>query len=316
MKRAIVNCHMVDVKRKIIKPNMTIVWENSKISKIGQQVDVHDCSDVIDAVGNFVTPGLINGYSHLGLKEMGVRWEGNDVHEASGLVQPSLSVTDGIYPFDKGFEIARSTGITTANICTRPENIIGGLTSIIKTYGRVIDEMIISKDQGLSVSLGDIPKQAYFNQTKKALTRMGIASNIRKKFKSALYNSNEGCLNEEERIFKSVLKREMPLYICAHRADDILRAVWLTKAFNIKTVRIGATEAMEVLGELDDENISVLIGPFYKSKTRGELKKLSPINAVKLGDANIEFGIVTPNIRNLPLEGSLSERAGLPNIES
>lgn len=316
MKRAIVNCHMVDVEEGDIKTNMTIVWENETIIEIGQHVDLNSCADVIDGTGYFVSPGLVNGYTHLGLKEVGVRWEGNDAYEASGLVQPSLSVIDGIYPFDKGFEMARSAGVTTAHVCPGPENIIGGLSAIIKTYGKVIDDMVVKKNQGLSVSLGDIPIKAYYNQTKKALTRMGVASTIRKKLTNALYSSSKDNGDQEVEVFKKILKREIPLYVVAHRSDDILTAIRLKEEFSIEIVLIGLTESTDVMEKLRLANISVLTGPFYRTKTREELKKLSPYTAVELNEATIPYGIVTPSVRNLSLEGALVERAGLTNMEA
>lgn len=305
---------MVDVVTGVIKENTTILWENDVIKEIGQQLELGIDVDIIDGTGCFVTPGLINGYTHLGLKEVGVRWEGNDSYEASGLIQPHLSVIDGIYPFDKGFELARSSGVTTVHVLPGPENVISGMTAIIKTHGFIIDEMIVEGQHGLSISLGDLPKQAYYSSTKKSLTRMGIASLIREQFRKYLYKDD---IEDATRIvMKNVFEKQMPVYVCAHRSDDILTAIRLKEEFKINIVIVHATEAYQVTEALRKSNISIFAGPFYKSKTREELKHLHPSTVVKLNKSNLSYALVTPSVRNLSLEGALAEREGLSNMEA
>src|SRR5699024_4203133 len=125
-----------------------------------------------------VTPGLINGFTHLGLKETGIRWEGNDSNEQSATIHPDLRVIDGIYPFDKEFTQAIKTGVTTVHVSPGPENVISGISATIKTTGTDIDSMILKEYNGLVVSFGENPKKANSAKKRAPYTRMKIASII------------------------------------------------------------------------------------------------------------------------------------------
>lgn len=309
MKRAIVNCQLVDVSSGDIQDSTTILWENETIQAIGKNLDLPADVEVIDGEGRYVTPGLINAYTHLGLKEVGIRWEGNDAYEPSEASYPHLSVVDGIYPFDKGFEYARAAGVTTAHVSPGPENVIAGQTAIIKTSGTVVDQMIVDKHHGLAVSLGDIPKKAYFNKHKSPITRMGIASLIRKQLNNSRYQVDDD--DQTSEIFKRVLDKELPLYIRAHRMDDIVTAVRLKEEFNINIVIVHGTEAFKIKTLLKKFDVPVLAGPFYSSKLRPEMGDLHPSSVARLHEAKLSYAISTPTVRNLALEGALAEREGL-----
>lgn len=310
MKQAIVNGLLYDVKTGIVNKGMTIVWENGKISNVGPDIEVPADASIIDAAGRYVTPGLIDSFSMIGLKEYGVRWEGDDSNEASGTIHPHLSVIDGINPFDKTFELAREYGVTTSHVTPGPQSVIGGKTAIIKTTGTVIDEMVLDPAHGLSISLGEVPKSAYREKFKTPLTRMRIAYMIRKQLRKAQYDDESEVYADE--LFQKILNKKASLFIRAHRADDIMTAIRIKREFDIHVVLVHATEAYLVLEDLVNAEIPVIAGPFYNPKSREELINLHPSTSKKIYDANIPFSFISNAIRNLSLEGSLSIREGIP----
>lgn len=309
MKRAIVNSNLFDVQTGVVRENTTIIWEDKIIKEIGQNISIPSDAEVIDSTGYYVTPGLINSYTHIGLKEHGVRWEGEDAFEASGTIQSHLSVIDGIYPFDKNFKVARAAGVTTAHVSASPENVISGKTAIIKTNGTVVDEMIVQAEHGMSISFGEIPKKAHVQRFKKPLTRMRIASIIRDQLRKVQYKEE---WNDEDVLINKILEKKVPMYIRAHRSDDIVTAIRLKKEFDINIILVHATDAKEIIDVLRESEIPVLLGPFYSSKSRAEVENLHPSTAATLNDAGIPFALATPSVRNLPLEGALTVREGLP----
>lgn len=314
LKRAIHNCTLYDVHTKTVRDNVTILWENGIIKYVGKNIDIPSDVDMIDGEGKHVTPGLIHSFSFIGLKEYGLRWEGDDSTETSDIVQPHLSVIDGIYPFDKAFSVARAYGVTMAHIAPGPENIISGKTAITKTVGNVVDEMVIQSEQGLAVSFGEIPKRAHQQKFNTRLTRMRIAYTIREHLRKAMYSPDSAIAKEE--IFQRILNQEAPLFIRAHRADDIVTAIRLQKEFNIQVVLVHATEAFKITETLKQADLPVIAGPFYSPKSREELKGLHPSTATKLFESNIHYTLISNAVRNLTLEGALSVREGISRIEA
>ena len=76
-------------------------------------------------------------------------------------------------------------GITTVHVMPGSANIIGGTTSVIKTAGTNIDQMIIQETAGLKIALGENPKRIHSHGNKESITRMGIMGMLREAFYDA-----------------------------------------------------------------------------------------------------------------------------------
>src|SRR5690625_1442948 len=185
MKR-IENGLIYDVNDKQFKEGKIIV-ENEKIKeqqRSGDQVTTRDEVEKIDASGCYITPGLIDASSQIGLKEMGVRWEGDDSYEPNYSDPLQLNVVDGIYPFDLAFEGAVREGVTSSHVIGSPQQVIAGQSAVIHSHGETADEMVIKESVGYVFSMGQLPKRSFFDQGKLPLTRMAVAKQIRDAIKT------------------------------------------------------------------------------------------------------------------------------------
>ena len=77
-----------------------VLIDQGKILAVGETVNAPADCPVYDATGCMVTPGLIDGHTHLGIHEEAQRWEGNDTNEYSNPVTPTIRGIDGINPMD------------------------------------------------------------------------------------------------------------------------------------------------------------------------------------------------------------------------
>lgn len=66
----------------------TILLRDGKIEAVGSRLDVPADAEVIDAHGKFVTPGIIDVHTHLGISEEGIGKEGADYNETSEAATP------------------------------------------------------------------------------------------------------------------------------------------------------------------------------------------------------------------------------------
>lgn len=104
-----------------------ILIKNNKISKIGKLNEKdYPNAKVIDALGNYVTPGLVDPHCHIGIFEEAIGFQGADGNEATSPITPELRAIDAIKPQDTAFKDALEAGVTT--VCTGPgsANLIGG----------------------------------------------------------------------------------------------------------------------------------------------------------------------------------------------
>jgi imidazolonepropionase-like amidohydrolase len=279
----------------------TVLIENEKIQAILSPNEDFSATHLIDAASYYLTPGLIDTCSQIGLREIGIRWEGNDGYEPNEETCSELQVIDGIYPFDQAFKDAVASGVTAAHIVSSPESAVGTKTSVIHTFGKTVDDMILHKNLGVSFSMGDVPKNAFWEKTKSPLTRMGIAQKIRTALKNLLISTNlEG----------------VPIFIRSHRADDIATAMRIAEEFRLPIILVHATEYPLVTSFPADHHYPVIAGPCFQPIERGELKHLDPSLYSSLFERDVPFTFATDHpvssVTHLQLEGALALKASVP----
>ncbi|WP_299737668.1 amidohydrolase [uncultured Rossellomorea sp.] len=292
----------------------SVLIEDGKIKQIhSQSIEAFTDASVYDCQGKFLFPGFIDSHTHLGLYDEGTGWAGNDANETIEPMTPHIRAFDGVYPLDPGFKDALKYGVTTVNVMPGSANVIGGTTSVIKTYGSTIRSMLIKETSGLKIALGENPKRIHSNGNNDSITRMGIMGMLREAFFSAKYCDQPEDLRVAPLV--SALKREIPVRIHAHRADDILSAVRFADEFNLDLRIEHCTEGHLISEEFYGKNLKVSVGPTFTRRSKVELKNKSWITYQKLTEAGVEVSITTDHpytpIQYLNMCAAIAVREGL-----
>ncbi len=323
---AITNARIHTVANGVINGG-TILWEDGKIAAVGQNVAIPPTARVIDAKGQVVTPGLIDEHSHVGGWEEGLGWEGNDINEFTDPSTPQLSILDGINPFDIGFADARRGGVTTVQTMPGSGNVIGGLMLAMKTSGQIVDRMVLKHPTGMKAALGENPKRNYGSQRQAPSTRMGMAAMLRDYLLRARQyverqQRGEGDCKYDEKLegLALVIKREIPLRIHCHRADDILTAIRIGKEFNIEVTLEHCTEGHKVAEVIATSGVAACVGPAVWQRAKVETRDISPTTPGVLTKAGAKVAIITDhNIvpqHYLRIAVGIVIREGMPDEEA
>lgn len=304
-----------------------ILIDEGKILAVGKGLDVPADCEVFDAAGKLVTPGLIDGHTHIGLDESAIRWEGADYNEMSEPVTPEMRGIDGLNPIDEAFQLALAGGVTTAVTGPGSANVMGGTFLALKLYGNCVDEMVIRNPVAMKVAFGENPKWVYGqNGKKKPVTRMGIASLLRetlskaKRYAEELEAAEKGEVKKPPYDFRlesllPVLRKEIPLKAHAHRADDILTMLRIAREFDVDVTLDHCTEGHLIVDQLVQANRPVLVGPTLGGKSKYELKNKSFVTPGILSKAGLEVCIITDApvipLQHLPLAAGLAIREGM-----
>lgn len=288
---------------------------DGKIIEMGELLDHLEGDRVIEAEGHFLLPGFIDAHTHLGLYDEGTGTVGNDANETIFAMTPHLRAIDGVYPLDEGFKEAVQHGITTVQVMPGSMNIIGGVTSVIKTHGRFIDDMILRKYAGLKVALGENPKRVHSAGRAGELTRMGIMGMLREAFLEVRTQTVSETFAHQ--MIKRVLDHKMPLRVHAHRADDILSAIRFAEEFDLDLRIEHCTEGHLVAKEMELLPIEkVTVGPTFTRKSKIELKNKTWETYRILHEHGLEISITTDHpytpVQYLNLCAGLAAREGLP----
>ncbi|WP_160721117.1 amidohydrolase [Bacillus sp. USDA818B3_A] len=293
--------------------NTDILIENGRIKKIGKNLITDLEVNILDCCGFYLFPGFIDVHTHLGLYDEGTGWAGNDANETVEALTPHIRAIDGVYPLDPAFSDAVKSGITTVHVMPGSANVIGGTTSVIKTTGKNIKKMIIQEIAGLKIALGENPKRIHSHGNSESITRMGIMGMLREAFYKAIHSDNP----EDLRVAPLVmaLKREIPVRIHAHRADDIITAVRLADEFQLDLRIEHCTEGHLIANELAGLNLKVSVGPTLTRRSKVELKNKTWKTYQELTNHGLEVSIITDHpytpIQYLNICASLAVREGL-----
>ena len=322
---AITNVYINTVTNGFIQ-NGTVLVEEGKIKAIGQNIEIPGDAIKIDGEGKWLTPGLIDAHTHLGVYEEGIGWGDSDVNELTDPSTPHIRALDAINPLEMGFKDAVKGGVTTVQIMPGSGNVIGGEMSIVKTTGRIVEEMMVKELSGLKIAFGENPKRVYGSKGKLPSTRMGTAAVFREQLTKAknylkkMEQGNKDASKLPETDLKmetlvKVLKKEIPVRAHAHRADDIMTAIRVAEEFDIDLTLEHCTEGHIIADIIAQKGYPAAVGPTLSSRSKIELRDRGWHTLVDLNKANVPVSIITDHpvipIDYLIVTAAIAVREGL-----
>ncbi|MBQ6490456.1 MAG: amidohydrolase [Solobacterium sp.] len=305
-----------------------ILIEDGKIKAIG--ADLTSDGEVYDAEGYDVYPGFIDAHAHLGLDGYGIGFEGADYNEMNDVCTPQLRAIDSFNPLDPTVKMAAQAGVTTVATGQGSSNPIGGTWIAVKTTGVCVDDMIIKDPVAMKCALGENPKRCY--REKGNAARMTTAANIRQMmlktldYMARLEAAGDDPAKKPAFDYKCeamipVMKREIPLKIHAHQANDILTAVRLAREFNVKMTLEHTTEGHLIADKLAEcKEYPMAVGPTLGHASKFELQNKSWETPKVLSEKGCLVSIITdsPVIpqQYLTLCAGLAVKAGMDSYEA
>ncbi|MEQ8507561.1 MAG: amidohydrolase [Rhodospirillaceae bacterium] len=143
--------------------NGTVVMAEGKVLAIGANIAIPDKAVVVDAAGKWVTSGIIDIHSHIGIGPVPDTEQSGDVNEATSPNTAQVWTEHAVWPQDPAFGRAISGGITTQHISVGSANLFGGRTVVVKNVpARTTQGMKFpGAKQGLKMACGENPKRVY-----------------------------------------------------------------------------------------------------------------------------------------------------------
>ncbi len=161
--------------------NTDVLLQDGKIAAFGQDLEVPDGTSIIDGTDKWVTPGIIDVHSHLGVyASPGVRAH-SDGNEVTSPVTAEVSSEHGVWPHDPGFNRARAGGVTSMLVLPGSANLFGGRGTVLKNVpSRTVQGMKFpDAPYALKMACGENPKRVY-GQKGGPGSRMGNFARYRK----------------------------------------------------------------------------------------------------------------------------------------
>lgn len=244
--------------------NGTVLVANGTVEAVGDaSLAVPDGYDRIDARGKFVTPGVIDIHSHLGVYPSPAVQANSDGNEATSPTTPEVWAEHSVWPQDPGFSRALvNGGITTLEILPGSANLMGGRSVVLKNVpGRTVQDMKFpGAPYGLKMACGENPKRVYGSKGRMPSTRMGnIAVDRETWLKAAEYRKKraDGKLDHRDLAMETladVLDGKILVQNHCYRADEMAQVIDMSKEFGYHVSAFHhAVEAYKI-GDLLKEN--------------------------------------------------------------
>jgi imidazolonepropionase-like amidohydrolase len=298
-----------------------VIIRDGKVQQVGPSSQVRIPAGFRLLQAKVVTPGLIDAHTVVGLSGYLNQTHDQDQVERTAPLQPDLRAIDAYNPEERLVEWVRSHGVTTMHTGHGPGVLVSGQTMIVKSRGRTVDEALMVPQAMIAVTIGESAREA----TKGPGTRAKMVALLRTELiKAQEYDRKRETAAEDKKPARDlrlealarVLKREVPLLVTVHRAQDIMSALRVAKEFNIRLVLDGAAEALLVLDQIKEARVPVIVHPTM-ARSGGETENLSMETAAKLKKAGIPFAFQSgfesyvPKTRVVLYEAAVAAANGL-----
>jgi len=253
-----------------------LLIKNGKIEAIGSDLDTQT-EDAIeyDLSGMWVTPGIIDLHSHMGVYSAPGVKSSSDGNESTSPVTADVWAEHSVWTQDPQFSLALQGGVTTFHVLPGSANLIGGRGTTFKNVQSNTVQGMKYPDapHSLKMACGENPKRVYGSRRQAPSTRMGNVAGYRKAWiKASKYkqnmNSYESKSAEAKEIVSpptrdlemdtlaGVLDGEILVQNHCYRAEEMAMMIDIAKEFGYKiTAFHHAVEAYKIADLLADNDI-------------------------------------------------------------
>ena len=168
--------------------NGVVIVTDGKVAAVGgASTPVPAGYRVVDARGRFVTPGIIDVHSHLGVYPSPGVSGMSDGNEATNPNTAQVWAEHSIWPQDPGFNTARAGGITTLQVLPGSANLFGGRGVTLRNVPSVTMQgmKMPGAPYGLKMACGENPSRVYGGRNSSPATGMGNVAGYRAAFIAA-----------------------------------------------------------------------------------------------------------------------------------
>ncbi|MGE0556508.1 MAG: amidohydrolase, partial [Gemmatimonadales bacterium] len=225
----------------------SILFRDGKIVAVGANIGTPPSdAQVIDGTGKFVTPGIIDTHSHIGVYAAPGTQAESDGNEATNPVTAEVWAEHSIWPHDPQIPLAVAGGVTVAQILPGSANLIGGRSATIRLVpARTVQEMKYpGAPYGVKMACGENPKRVY--QNRGPSTRMGNMAGYRAAYIQAEQyrqrwdkwladrKGDPPARDLKMETLAGVLRGEISVQNHCYRADEMAQMLDLAREFGFK----------------------------------------------------------------------------------
>jgi imidazolonepropionase-like amidohydrolase len=227
---------------------VSVLFQDGKVVSVGSNLQAPAGAQVVDGTNKWVTPGIIDTHSHMGVYAAPGTQAESDGNEATNPNTAEVWAEHSIWPQDPQIPLAIAGGVTVAQILPGSANLIGGRSAVIRLVpARTVQEMKYpGAHYGVKMACGENPKRVY--QNRGPSTRMGNMAGYRAAFIAAEQyrqrwdkwlkdrKGDPPARDLKNETLAGVLRGDIYVQNHCYRADEMAQMLDLAKEFGF-TIR-------------------------------------------------------------------------------
>ncbi len=310
--------------------NGDLLIKNGKISKMGRNIQAPSGTQVIEASGKYVYPGLVAVMTAVGVT--GYPGAGNDTDEV-GISTPHMDPYDAINPEDDCIEVTRLGGITTVQTISGMQSVINGKSVILHLEGSLAEQMVAKRYVAQIINMGAKEENKYPS------TQPGVVSFLRAKLEQAQEYAKKQKENAEKskkdrndekdkksfanrdlemEAFVPVVEGKIPVIFITNDEVTIRNSLEIIKDYKLKGIIRASSGILKYADRIAKENIPIIWAGTTSIPRRWQSHDQNYHTAAVLAEKGIlfafdpgEWGPGNRNVRNLPTPAAISVAHGL-----
>ena len=311
--------------------NGTILFERGVITAVGTDIEIPQGTQVVDASGKHIYPGLIDAYSTVGISEIGAVDVSSDVNEL-GDFNPNVRADVAVNAESRHIGTTRSAGVLVA-MTTPGGGLISGLSSAMSLEGWTWEEMSMESAAALNVNWPDpnprprrfFPgfgqddgeRPSYEDQVQELRDFFAEA----RAYRDAVVAGTEVRTDSRYAAMIPALNGDIPVVVAADGAAQINDAVSWAKEEGLDIVIRGGRDAIHVADRLVADDIPVILTSTMAAPDRDyEGYDGAYSMPARLHEAGVKFAISggagALYTNRLPWEAGVAVAFGLPEEEA
>jgi imidazolonepropionase-like amidohydrolase len=259
--------------------NTDVLVVDGVFREVGEKLSGPSGTLEIDGTGKWLTPGLIDVHSHMGVYPSPGTSNHSDGNEATHPVTSQVWAEHSIWPQDPQWEKALAGGVTTAQILPGSANLIGGRGVTVKNVpsNTVQGMKFPGAPYSLKMACGENPRRLYGSRGQSPSTRMGNMAGYRQAWADAVKYKNEWSLYQSKldageegakqplrdlrmETLVGVLDGEIRIHNHCYRADEMAQMIDMSKEFGYEIAAFHhAVEAYKVAPLLAENNVCAVM---------------------------------------------------------
>ena len=280
--------------------NGVLVIQNGRITKVGADVAIDPRHPVLHHDG-VLTAGMIASHSQMSVAD--------NANETARTILPDARIAHAFRPSHSQFEKALAAGITSVVLSPTADNLVGGMTAVVKSTGGTVlrDGAHLALSFTTSALAGGGRPQQFFFGNAEGPTKAedGGLENTESGSSGSRYpTSYAGAVRELSERFSDpqgvlarVVKGELPVLIEAWDRHEVVRAAQFAQRFSLRGAVRGAPLAGDeyVLAALQASGLGVIVGPYGEEQTTASLASVSALQK-----AGIPVGFALTGVEGSP----------------